>query len=191
MKEFLGFVTVALSIIGHIPYIIDTLRKRTKPHIFTWIIWTTVTLLAFLGQWAKGGGAGSWGTGITSMMALIITLVAIKHGTKDITAPDTILFIIALSAIIPWYFTKDPTLSVIIATLIDACAFIPTIRKTFKNPKSETFATYSLNIIRHTLSLIALERYNLATILYPLYLLFMNTFITIIMVRSKGKHSKK
>ncbi len=183
MKETLGFVTIILSIVGHVPYIIDTVRGKTKPHIFTWIIWSIITLLAFLGQWSKGGGAGSWGTGITGVMAICITLFAIKKGVKDITLSDKVFFVGALLAIIPWYLTKDPTISVIIAAIIDVSAFIPTIRKTIKHPKSETFATYSLNIIRHILSIIALERYNLATVFYPVYLLCMNLIITTIIIR--------
>lgn len=183
MKETLGFVTIILSIIGHTPYIIDTIRGKTKPHIFTWIIWSIITLLAFFGQWAKGGGAGSWGTGITWVMAILITLFAIKKGVRDITLSDKVFFIGALLAIIPWYLTKDPTISVIIAATIDFSAFVPTIRKTIKNPKSETLATYSINIVRHILSFIALENYNLVTLLYPAYLLSMNLVMTTIILK--------
>lgn len=183
MKETLGFVTIILSIIGHTPYIIDTIRGKTKPHVFTWTIWSIITLLAFLGQWVKGGGAGSWGTGITGVMAILITLFAIKKGARDITLSDKIFFIGALLAIIPWYLTKDPTISVIIAATIDFSAFVPTIRKTINNPKSETLATYSINIVRHILSFIALENYNLVTLLYPAYLLSMNLVMTTIILR--------
>ncbi len=63
--------------------------------------------------------------------------------------------------------------------------FIPTIRKTINSPESETFATYSLNIFRHSLSLVALGQYNLATVLYPAYLLIMNVIITTVMVKPK------
>lgn len=59
MKEIIGLMAVFLSIIGATPYILDTLHKKTKPHIFTWLTWSIVTLLVFLGQWIKGGGAGS------------------------------------------------------------------------------------------------------------------------------------
>lgn len=183
MKETLGFVTIILSIIGHVPYIIDTVRGKTKPHIFTWVIWSIITLLAFFGQWVKGGGAGSWGTGVTGLMAICITLFAIKKGVKDITLSDKIFFVGALLAIIPWYLTKDPTISVIIAATIDFSAFVPTIRKTIKNPKSETLATYSINIVRHILSFIALENYNLVTVLYPAYLLGMNSVMTVVILR--------
>ncbi len=187
MKEIIGVVTVILTIIGHAPYIIDTYQKKTKPHIFTWMIWSFVVSLAFLGQWVKGAGAGSWSTGVTGVLVIIITLLALRNKKKDITLLDKVFFGAALIAVIPWYLTKDPTLSVIIATVIDACAFLPTIRKTLKDPKSETLATYALNILRHGLSLLALNSYNLATVLYPTYLLCMNSIVTFIIVDGKKR----
>lgn len=185
MKELIGLITVILAFAGHTPYVIDTYRKKTTPHIFTWLIWSFVSSIAFLGQVAKGGGPGSWSTGVTTVVIILVTLLTLRNKKTDITLSDKILFGFALVAIIPWYFTKDPTLSVIIATIIDACAFIPTIRKTLRNPKSETFTTYALNILRHTLSLVALSKYNVATVLYPAYLLCMNSLMTYIMLSAK------
>lgn len=190
MKETLGLITVALSIIGHTPYIIDTYKRKTSPHIFTWMIWSIIVLLAFFGQWSQGGGAGSWSTGVTGLIVIIITVLALRNKNTEISQSDKIFFVLAILAIIPWYLTKDPTLSVIMATAIDAFAFIPTIRKTIKNPKSETFTTYALNIVRHSLSLVALANYNVATVIYPAYLLVVNSFITGIMLFPRKKASK-
>lgn len=193
MKETIGLITVVLSIIGHAPYIIDTYKKKTKPHVFTWIIWSLVVGIAFLGQWSRGGGAGAWSTGITAIIVIIIAILAFRNRNTEITSSDKLFFVAAILALVPWYLTKDPTISVIMATVIDGCAFIPTIRKTLKQPESETFSTYALNILRHSLSLLALASYNLATILYPAYLLMMNSIITIIIIlgRKKLEQSKR
>lgn len=182
MKEFIGIITIILSIAGHAPYIADTWRGKTKPHLFTWLTWSIIVAIAFFSQWTAGGGAGSWGTGITGGMVIVIALLAIKKGTRDITFADKLFFIAALLAIIPWYLTKDPTISIIMASFIDACAFVPTIRKTLKDPGSETLTTYSLNLARHSLSIFALANYNLATVLYPGYLLVMNLLMTAIII---------
>jgi len=183
VKEIIGLITIILAIVGHAPYILDTIRGKTKPHLFTWLTWSFVVSLAFFGQLSEGAGAGAWSTGITGLLVIIIALLALKNGTKDITKTDSIFFVASLLAIIPWYLTNDPTISIIMATIIDACAFIPTIRKTIKDPSSETLATYALNLLRHGLSLLALSNYNLATVLYPSYLLVMNLILTGVMVR--------
>lgn len=190
MKETIGLIAVFLTIIGHLPYITDIFKGKTKPHIFTWFVWAIVTILAFIGQWQKGGGAGAWTTGITGIITVFITILAIRNGSRDITNTDKICFIAALIAIIPWYVTKDPTLSIVIITLIDVFAILPTVRKTLKDPSSETLFTYALNILRHGLSVIALANYNLATYLYPAALLIMNLGMTLIILRTKRRDKK-
>lgn len=187
MKETIGLAAVALTIIGHLPYIIDIFKGKTKPHIFTWGVWAVVTVLAFIGQWQKGGGAGAWTTGVTGLITILIAVLAIRNGSKDITKTDKICFTAALISIIPWYLTKDPTFSIIIITLIDVFAFVPTVRKTIKDAGSETLFTYSLNVLRHGLSLVALANYNVATYLYPAALFIMNVMMSFIILKFKVK----
>jgi hypothetical protein len=190
MKETIGILTVLLSIIGHTPYIIDTYKKKTRPHVFSWLIVSIVTTIAFVAQLASGAGAGSWSTGITAIIVIIVAVLAVRNKNTEISFSDKVFFVLALLAIIPWYLTKNPTLSVIMVTILDACAFIPTLRKTLKDPESETFATYSINIIRHLLSLVAISTYNLTTILYPAYLLVLNVTITTVILNYRFKQKK-
>ena len=185
MKEFIGLVTVILAFVGIIPYIIDIFRGKTKPHIFTWVVWALVTFLAFLGQWTKGGGAGSWTTGVTGLLTIFIALISIKYGSRDITKSDVIIFIMALVAIISWLFTKDPTLSIVILTVVNTLAFVPTIRKTIKDPSSETFSSYVIHTFRHSLSIFALSNYNLATFLYPAVVALSNLTVACIILKSR------
>lgn len=190
LKEIIGIITVLLSIIGHTPYIIDTYKKKTRPHVFTWLSVTIVVAIAFFGQIASGAGAGAWSTGITAIIVVIIAVLAVRNKNTEITLSDKIFFTLSLLAIIPWYVTKNPMLSVIMVTIVDACAFIPTLRKTLKDPDSETFATYFINIIRHVLSIVAISTYNLTTVLYPAYLLILNVTITAVILRHRAKKAK-
>ncbi|MFZ2024940.1 MAG: hypothetical protein WAV51_01480 [Microgenomates group bacterium] len=189
MKEFIGMIAVVLTFVGIVPYIIDIFRNKTKPHMFTWLIWAIVTLLAFFAQWQQGGGAGSWTTGAAGILTIFVAILSLFKGSKDITKSDVIIFVAAILAIIPWMLTKNPTLSVIIITAIDALAFIPTIRKTKNDPTSETFSSYVIHAIRHSLSIIALSHYEIATYLYPATLAVMN--IIVIGTILKNRHNFK
>lgn len=183
MKELLGLIAVVLTFISLAPYIIDIFNNKTKPHIFTWIVWSIATALAFLGQWQKGAGPGSWTTGITGLLTIFIMIISFKKGSKDITKLDFVMFTSALFGIIPWLLTKDPTLSVMIMAAIDAIAFVPTIRKTMKTPRSETLSTYVINVFRHSLSIVALNKYNLATYIFPTTLAVMNLITTLVIIK--------
>ena len=33
MKDILGFIAIALTFIGYVPYIRDTLQGKTRPHV--------------------------------------------------------------------------------------------------------------------------------------------------------------
>ena len=191
MKEILGAIAVILAIAQAIPYIIDIFKGKTKPHLYTYLIWSIVTALAFLGQFAAGGGPGSWTTGIMAVITIGVLLLCFKYGTADITLLDGVFLIGAIIAIIPWWLTKDPTLSVILATLIDVLAFLPTIRKTYRDPSTETLISYISNLLRHPISIFALTIYSLTTVIYPAALFVMNAVLVLVIVVRRRQVRKR
>jgi hypothetical protein len=58
-------------------------------------------------------------------------------------------------------------LSVILVVAIDLIAFAPTYRKSYLNPHDEPLYLYSLNVLRHGLSLFAIVNITIATALFP------------------------
>jgi hypothetical protein len=88
-----------------------------------------------------------------------------------------------------WVVTGDPTLSVIIAVTIDLIAFIPTIRKTWAHPQTETPMLYSMNVLRHILALFSLQTYNIATTLHSVAMIITNTLMTVIILLKKKTRS--
>ncbi len=187
MKEILAISGGVIAIIGNIPYLIDVFKHRVRPHPYTWLVWTIVSGVIFFGQIAGGAGVGAIPTGCAEIFTLIIFLFSLKYGFKDIKKSDTYFLVAALLGIIPWLLTKDPSLSVIIVVTIDLIAFIPTIRKTWREPKTETPILYSMNVTRHTLTLFSLETYNIATTLHSIVMIIINTLMTTIILRRKNK----
>lgn len=185
MKEWLGLIAAVMAIVAHVPYVADIIRRKTKPHVFTWLIWAMLTLFVFFGQWERGAGPGAWSTMVAGSISIFVAILSLKYGTKDITKLDKVFFGAALISIIPWYLTKDPTISVLLLTGIDGVAFIPTIRKTANDPSSETLFTYALNVPRHAISVVAIAHYNAATYIYPSMLVIMNAVVVITIVLSR------
>lgn len=174
IKLILGVIAAIMSIIGHLPYIISILKGNTKPHLFTWVIWIVMTAIAFAAQIVGGAGPGAWTTGINVVLAVVIAILALKHGEKNITHSDWIMFISGVLAIPLWMVTKDPLWSVILVTVIDALAFGPTIRKSWYKPYEELSFMYGFNIFRHFITLTALAQFSFVTALYPAMLFVMN-----------------
>jgi hypothetical protein len=177
IKEILGLISVLLAVFGFVPYLSNVIRKKIQPHVYSWITWSIVSLLVFSGQWLAGAGWGALSSGVITILAVAITLFSLKNGTKKGSNFDIFLFIIALLSILPWYFIRNPLLSILIAVGIDLLALLPTILKTVKRPKSEASSLYLINVLRQCLVLLSIQSYNLPTVLYPVYSIITNTIM--------------
>ncbi len=166
-KFVLGTLAALFAIGSAYLYIRDIFRGNTKPHTYTWIIWSIVTAIGFLGQWYTGGGAGSWATGVTACYCFIILFLCFKYGTSDITKFDLLCLVLAITSIVPWLFSHNILWSVILATITDLLGFLPTIRKTWRAPRSESLGSLWFDVFKHGLSVASLQTYSLTTWLYP------------------------
>lgn len=188
MKETIVIIASILAVVGNIPYLRDVIKGRAKPHPYTWLVWSIVSLTVFFGQVAKGAGLGAIPTGVSEFFTILIFFFSLKYGFKNIQRRDTYFLIIALLGLIPWAVTKDPTLSVIIVVVIDLIAFTPTLLKTWKHPSTETPVLYSMNVFRHILILFSLSAYNIATVLHSISMIITNTAMTVfILFRKENK----
>ncbi len=183
MKITIAIIAALLAIVGNVPYLRDIMKGRVQPHPYTWLVWSLVSCIIFFGQLAKGAGVGAIPTAASEVFTIIIFFFSLKYGFKNIRKIDTVFFIIALLGIIPWILTKDPTVSVIIAVGIDLVAFIPTMRKTWARPETETPVLYSMNVLRQIHKLFSLQAYNIATTLHSIVMITTNTFMTMIIFK--------
>src|SRR5207253_1528641 len=108
----------------YIPYFRDIIKRKTKPHAFSWFIWGLLTAIAFFAQLTKGGGAGAWVSGFTSLVLLSIAVLALIYGEKDTKIINWLSFIGALVGLILWGITKNPLSAIIIVTAIDTIAYV-------------------------------------------------------------------
>ena len=187
MKELIAIVAALLAIVGNVPYLLDVLKGRVKPHPYTWLVWSIVSGTIFFGQLARGAGVGALPTAASEIFTLIIFVFSLQFGFRNITKLDTLFLILALSGLIPWILTKDPTISVIIAVCIDLAAFVPTLRKTWQYPHTETPVLYSMNVLRHFLALFSLQAYNISTMLHSVAMVIINSLMTFLIVHRKKK----
>ena len=185
-KQILGLVTVALGVIAYVPYIKDTVKGRTKPHVYTWFVWGLVTLVIFALQLTNGAQAGSWVTLVVGLLSLLICILGLQQGDRDITKSDTCFFVAALCALGLWLLADQAVVSMILLVSIGMLGFVPTVRKSWNRPHTETVSTYALNSIRHFLSFFALSQYSIVTWLFPVSWTIANgLFALSILVRRK------
>jgi hypothetical protein len=186
MKDVLAIIAALIAVGGNVPYLRDAFRKRVKPHPYTWLVWTIVSGITFFGQLEKGAGIGALPAGVAEIFTICIFLFSLQYGFKYVVKTDKYFLAAALLGLIPWIVSDDPTISVVIAVTIDLIAFVPTIRKTWQNPKTETPILYGANVTRHVLTLFSLQAYNIATTLHSIAMIVTNSIMTgIILLKKK------
>ncbi len=182
MKDVVAIIAIILTFVGYLPYIRDTIKGKTKPHVYTWFVWGLVTLIAFALQVSAKAGVGSLVTLAAGLVCLAIFVLGLRQGKRDIPFIDKVCLSLALVALVAWLFAKQPVLSIIIVALADMLGFIPTIRKSWHAPHQETLSSYEMNTFRFALAIYALQHYTIVTILYPLTWIVANGLFSIYLI---------
>jgi len=167
-KELLSTIAIGLTILAFYPYIRSILRGKTKPHVFSWVIWGSTTFIVCLAQLADEGGAGAWPIGVSGIITLYVAVLAyLKKSDNTITKMDWLFFILAMTSLPAWYLTSHPLWAVVILTTVDVMGFGPTIRKAYIRPFEEQLLFFVIMSLRNLISISALEHYSLTTVLFP------------------------
>lgn len=186
VKLFFGLFSSIIAVICFVPYLIDIFKKKTEPHMYSWLIWTILQTIAVMAQLKDGAGYGAWALLVGVFFCFAIFLLSFKYGTKNISKFDIFCLIASLFAILIYVNIENLVWAIIVVSMIDLVGFLPTFRKGYEEPFSETPSTFVLSAIANFLSILALQNYSLTTVLYIITLFVANSsFATMIFLRKK------
>jgi hypothetical protein len=171
LAALLGVLAGVIGIFDTIPYLRDVMRGSTRPHRGTWLIWSALAVVVCLSSWADGA---SWSLVMLLTQAVLTTAVfgiAIVRGQGGTTITELMLIAVAAAGVVGWLLSGEPliaTLCVVAADLIAAAMMVP---KTYRDPDSETLATYVYASIGGALAAGAVGVADDAAtlLLYPIY----------------------
>ena len=185
-KIFLGYGAIVVGIIGYIPYLYGIFKNKVRPHAFSWLVWGTTIGIVFFIQLEEKGGAGSWVTGISSLICFAIFILASLKNRQKFPLFDWMSLFSALFVLLLWWKTNNSILSIVLITVADTMGFLPTFRKAFLKPFEEVAITFILNAVKYSIAIIALENLSLASWLYPATVVFTNSaFVSMLFLRRR------
>lgn len=184
IQLFFALISSLVGIACFIPYLRDIFKHTTQPHSYTWLIWTLLQTTGVIAMFAAGAGIGIASLAIGAVFCFFIWLLSLRYGTHNINTFDKICLAGGLVAIAIYFFLHDPLLSVIMVTLTDLIGFLPTFRKSYEEPATETASTYILSSLSSLFAIGALEAFTLSTSLYLISLIVTNgTCALVILIR--------
>jgi hypothetical protein len=182
MKQVISAVAVFLTFAAYVPYYRDILKGKTRPHIYSWSLWGLLTILLVALQIKGGAGPAIMITAAAGLLCLGVIILSARNGKRDIEVSDTIVAILSLIAIAFWLIANQPIISTILVILADGLAFIPTVRKSWHNPHSETLSLYVTNTLRFSLALAAVQTYTFLSAAWIIFWAILNALFSIMLV---------
>ncbi|MEO0397717.1 MAG: hypothetical protein AAF243_17275 [Cyanobacteria bacterium P01_A01_bin.137] len=184
-REIVGYIAGVVPLLGFIPYIITTLKKKTQPNRASWMIWATFGIILVASSYAEGAQNTIWLLFSYAVCQSIIAILSIKRGVGGWSQFDQACIAGAGVSLIAWWWFKSPLLAILIIVAIDASGALPTIRKAYYEPETEDLFSWLMFWIAGTLNLIALEEWSVGLSAFPLYLFTFNSTITFLLIRPK------
>jgi hypothetical protein len=137
MLEIIGIASGLVMMGASVPYLIDIVKRRTRPERASWLIWTVLGTIAFFSQMAEGATNSLWMNGLDTLAVIAIFIFSIRFGVGGIVKRDVAALILAGVGLILWYYTKEASIALFIVIAIDLTGSVLTVIKTYEDPESE------------------------------------------------------
>ncbi|MFA5937008.1 MAG: hypothetical protein WC822_03975 [Candidatus Paceibacterota bacterium] len=190
IRTLLGVLSALFIAIGTFPYLIDIHNKKVNPHILSWVGWGFITALGAFAMLASGS---EWVVAVllaNTFFCFLIVVYSIfkKVGVWLTTKFDYIFFGLGLLGLILWQYFNMPILAIVCAILADFFFGLPTLVKTFNDPKTETYFLWLTSGIADLLSLLSAKSFSFSELAFSSYLFLFETIMLLIIT---GVISKK
>lgn len=177
MDEFLAIIAALLAALSTIPYLIDIVRGKTKPNIVSWFTWTMLTIISGSAALAADEPKTALLLYGNSVCTGLVVIFGLRYGYVRFTRFDVLCQVGALFGLAFWLAFNSPVIGIIIPIIIDFIGLMPTLRHAWHKPGEETWQTFAIGTVASTLTVVALTRYNVVSLLFPLYIILANSVI--------------
>ena len=179
ISESYIYLGVFLTEIANISYFIDTIKGKIKPNRVSFFLWALAPAIAFFSQIQQGVGLQSLLTFIVGFNCTIIFFATFvnKKSYWKLTKFDFICGFLSIIGLVLWLVTKIGNVAIIFSILADGIACLPTIRKSYLDPKSENIWPYVTTLITAVITLLSIRIWSFANSSFSIYLIIVNLMI--------------
>lgn len=175
-----------INFFGAFVYLSATVRGKIKPNRVTFFLWSLASFLAFAAQVEQGVGIQSLFTLVSGLIPFSIFIASFvnKKAFWRLGTFDYICGAFSLIGLLLWYITKVGNIALACSILADVFAYIPTLRKSYYFPKTESGLAYLLSVIGAGITILTITVWNFQTYVFPVYI-FIIDFLIFVLVQFK------
>ncbi len=186
--HWLVILSAGISVAGSSLYIRDTLRETTKPNRVSWSMWALAPLIGTAA--AISAGADLWATVrifLSGFLPLIVFIASFVNPQSywKLSIFDILCGVCSAIALILWLSTGFDTSAILLAAIGDGFACVPTLRKAWTHPETETGLTYVASLVAVVLVLPSIPVWNIQNSAFQIYLLIANVLLLFAVYRKR------
>ncbi len=184
----LVIISICFSLFGSYNYIRDTIKGTTRPNRISQGLWAVAPLIGVGAALSSGAGAL---TTVRTFMAGFVPLIILiasfanKTGYWKTTKFDYFCGLFSLVALIFWLLVDLPVYAVLFAALADCFAAVPTIKKSWTNPESETGIAYVMSLLSVIVIIPTIKVFDIQNSAFQIYLLLVNIILIFCIYRHR------
>ena len=183
LREHLAVVSAVLTATCVLPYLRDIRRGRTRPQRASWFVFATLSIVATVSQFASEAGPGVWLSAGSAAGFLAVFLASIRTGEGGFSRADRGALAVGAIAVASSLLTGNPLLALVGVILAEIAAITLTVRKTVRDPDSETVSTWLLDGAAGLVAIAAVDDFNdLTALLYPIHHTLANLAVVLAVV---------
>lgn len=184
MQQFLYILIFSLGIATYTSAVIQIVHGRYSPSFFSRGVWFLLGINSFAGVLLGGGSKSS----VILALALLIGSFAVfalsyKLGSRDFGIAERFSLLLLVGAGLTWILWDAPFVGLIIGLAAHFIGGIPTIWRAIKRPNSEQAYHWYFFFPASLLSIVASDKTDLQAILFPVYFVFFDGLILLLVNR--------
>lgn len=182
------YLAAALAVVGAFSYIRSTLAGVTRPNRVTWSLWGVEGILAFAVEIQQHVGLASIMTLMLGLVPCVVVVASFRnpHGVWKIGVFDIACGAIAVAGLIFWAFINEPTVALVSFVVADQVAALPTVRKSWLAPETESPRIFFLGFMNCAITLFTLTTLTTAGVLFPGCILVTDLLLGVLIVTRAG-----
>lgn len=187
----LHLATLSAALLGFMSFVYcrSIWRGDTRPHPFTWGVWSVIGLTGLAANLAAGGGVGAIMLAVVTAAQVAIFILSLRRPSTDIPV-HWAAWIICLGGLTLWLVSSQPLFAALGVVTADGIAAWPTLQNAWRNPDCEPPFIWLIDGCALLVGVAAIETFSVAALLYPVYLAvgsFSIGFIALIRRNSDSK----
>ena len=179
MLVYLVFIAAFATLAATYLYISSMFKGAAKPNRVSWLMWSIAPFIAAAAAISNGVG---WAvlpvfmSGLSPFLIFTASFVTKKAYWK-LTSFDYVCGVLSGLALVLWYVTKDPNTAIAFAIASDGLASVPTLKKAWAHPETESAWPFIVGVFNASTSFGAATMWTFSEYAFPAYLIVINVML--------------